>query len=101
MNENKFNLSEKEKKFLIRFEKNVERIYITYISVGLSLAVVIVGLIIGITTLDHKGGFLMAIIFSGISINMFLLSRSYQKLYTIIKKMKQHITEIEKIKTEK
>ncbi len=101
MNENKLNLSEKEKKFLLRFEKNVERIYIAYISIGLSLAVVIVGLIIGITTLDRKGGFLMALISCGIAINIFLLSRVYQKLYTIINKMKQYITEIEKIKTEK
>jgi hypothetical protein len=100
MNENKFNLSEKEKKFLIRFEKNVERIYMGYISVGLSLCVAIVGLIIGLK-LGRKEGFLIAIISIGISTNIFLLSRTYQKLYAIMNKMKQYIAEMEKIKTEK
>ncbi len=89
------NLSEEEKKFLLRFEKNVKRIYITYISVGFSLCTAIVGLIVGII-LDRKGGFLGAIIFSGIGVNMFLLSRVYQKLYTIINKMKQYIEELER-----
>ncbi len=100
MNENKLNLSEKEKKFLMRFEKYVERIHMNYILVGLLLCVAIVGLVIGLK-LGRKEGFLITIIFSGISINIFLLSRVYQKLYTIINKMKQYITEIEKIKTEK
>ncbi len=95
MNDNKLNLSEKEEKYLLKFEKYIRRIYINYISVGLLLCTAIVGLIVGITTLDRKGGFLMAIIFGGMSVNVFLLSRSYQKLYTIINKMKQYIAKLE------
>ena len=95
MIEHKLNLSEKEEKYLLKFEKYVGRLYINYISVGLSLGTAMVGLIVGFI-FDRKGGFLMAIIFSGIGINIFLLSRSYKKLYTIIYKMKQHIEELEK-----
>lgn len=100
MNNNKLNLSEKEEKYLLKFEKYIRRIYINYISVGLLLCTAIVGLIAGIT-LDREGGFLIAIISIGMSVNVFLLSRTYQKLYTIMNKMKQYITEIEKIKTDK
>ena len=94
MNENKLNLSEKEEKYLLKFEKYIGRIYINYISVGLSLCTAIFGLIVGIV-LDREGGFLIAIISIGISTNIFLLSRVYQKLYTIMNKMKQYIAKLE------
>jgi hypothetical protein len=95
MNEDKLNISEGERKFLCRFEKIVKKIYIYYILTGLSLGAAIVGLIVGIE-LDRKGGFLIAIIFAGIAADLFFLSYSYQKLYSIINKMKQYIKKLEK-----
>ena len=99
MNNNKLSLSEAEKKFLFRFKKYIDKIYINYISVGLSLCVALVGLIVGIE-LDSKAGFLIAIIFSAIGVNFFLLSRSYQKLYAIISKMERYIKKIEDFRDE-
>jgi hypothetical protein len=89
------NLSESEKRYLLRFEKYVKRIHINYILVGLLSCVAIVALIIGATS-NRKEVFLLTIIFGGFSINVFLLSRSYQKLFAIISKMKQTIEEYEK-----
>ena len=89
------NLSESEKKYLLRFEKYVKRIHINYVLVGLVSCVAIVGLIIGVKS-DRKEVFLLTIIFGGIGINLFLLSRSYQKLFVIISKMKKTIEEYEK-----
>ena len=91
---NKLSLSDAEKKFLFRFKKYIDNIYINYILVGLSLYVAILALIAGFE-LDSKFGFL-AIIFSAIGVNLFLLSRSYQKLYAIIFKMERYIKKIEK-----
>jgi len=89
------NLSKAEKRFLSKFHRNVERIYINHISVGLSLCVAAVGLVLAIM-LGRNEGFLVAIIFGGIGTNMLLLSRSHQKLHSIITKMKRHIEELER-----
>ncbi len=91
------NLTEDEQKYLLKFEKSVEKIYWNYISLGLLLCVAMVGLIIAIVKKRNEG-FLIAIISGGIGLNLFLLSRSYQKLYAIIKKMKQYISELTEIK---
>ena len=88
------NLTEDEQRYLLKFEKSVEKIYWNYISVGLSLCVAMVGLIIAIAQKRNEG-FLIAIISCGIGFNLFLLSRTYQKLYTIIRKLKQYIIEME------
>ena len=100
MNDNKLNLSDKEKKFLLRFEKDVENIFIRYLVAGLFLCIAFVGLIFFIKY-KNQDGFFIAIIFGGLGCAVFLVSRVYKQLYTIINKMKQHITEIEKIKTDK
>jgi hypothetical protein len=89
------NLSGKEEKFLLRLEKYVERIFLNYIAVGLSLCLAVAGVIIG-TKFKAKDGFLMAIFFGTIGSTIFVVSRSYQKFYTIINKMKKYIAEIEK-----
>ena len=88
-------LSEAEDKFLVRFEKYVKKIYLNYITVGVSACTAMVSLIIGVV-LSRKELFLVTIFFGGIGINIFLLSRKYQMLFKIISKMKQHITELEK-----
>jgi predicted membrane channel-forming protein YqfA (hemolysin III family) len=90
------NLSESEEKFLLRFGKNIKRIYIAHISVGVSLCTAMVGLIIGIV-LGRKEAFLITILFGGISINLFLMSRTYQKLFSIISKLKQTVKDLEDI----
>lgn len=95
MMSDRFNLSKAEKKFLSRFHRNVERIYLNHISVGLSICVAIVGLVLAML-LGRNEGFLIAIIFGGIGTNMFLLSRSYRRFHSIITKMKRHIEELEK-----
>ncbi len=88
------NLSDKEKKFLLRFEKDVENMFIRYFVGGLFLCLAIIGLIMFITS-KNKDGFLMAIFFGAFGSAFLLVSRVYKKLYTIIKKMKQYIEELE------
>ncbi len=91
------NLSEKEKKFILKFEKDVGRIFLKYIVVGLFLSLAITGLVIGLK-FRAKDGFLIAIFFGTIGTIIFVVSRVYQKLYTIINKMKQYIEELEEAK---
>lgn len=90
----RLNLSQAEKKFLSRFNKNVEKIYITYTAMGFSFCCAAVGLILSLLT-KKNDGYMMAIIFCGLGINLFLLSRSYQKLFQIIDKMTQYINALE------
>ncbi len=88
-------LTENEKKFLSKFEKNIEKTYIYFTIIALSSCAAIIHLIIGIV-LERREALLGTIIFSGIAINIFFLSRSYRKLYRIISKMKQYINDLEK-----
>lgn len=97
MNANKLNLSDREKKFLLKFEKDVENMFIRYFMGGLFLCLAIVGLIM-FFIYKNKDGFLMAIFFGGYGSAFLLLSRVYKKLYTIINKMKQYIKELEELK---
>ena len=89
------NLSRSEEKHLLRLEKYVKRIYINYIAVGLSFCTAIAGLIIGSTS-GRKEAFLITLIFGAIGVNLFLLSRSYQRFFVIVSKLKQNIEELEK-----
>ncbi len=87
-------LSESEEKFLLKLEKELKRVYIPYISVGIALCGAILCLIIGIVRHSEKSlyaALLMAI--SGIS--LFSITRAYQKMFTIVSKMKQTIRELE------
>lgn len=85
-------LTQDEKDFLSKFEKKAGRIYFGYITAGLSLLLATIGLILGLKT-DRQEGFLIAIIFSGLSINLYAVFRSYQRLYQIITKMSEYINE--------
>ena len=87
------NLSEKELKFLLRFEKYVKRIYINYFCGGLSTGIALGGLAIGIKY-GTKDAFLMAIFFGGIGSIIFIQSWVYQRLFRIIVKMKNEVTEL-------
>ena len=81
-------LTESEKKYLIKFERNVKRIYLNYLTVGIYLCVAIVGLVMGIK-LGRKEGFIISIISGGLAVILFLNSRKYQKLHKIISKLRQ------------
>ncbi len=83
-------LSEKEEKYLLRFEKTVERIYLNYIAVGLLFCIAIFGMIVGVK-LKNSSGFLIAIFFGTLSINLLVISITYQKLYKIMMKIKQNM----------
>lgn len=83
------NLSEQELKFLLRFGKYVQRIYINYFLGGLLLGIALGGLFTGIK-FRSKDGFLMAIFFGTIGSAIFLVSRMYQRLFKIIVKMMQN-----------
>lgn len=89
---NDLKLTENEKRYLIKFEKSMQRIYLNYLTVGINLTVAIVGLVMGII-FGKKEGFLISIIFGGLAVILFLISRKYQKLYNIISKMKKSINE--------
>lgn len=88
------NLSEKDEKFLLLVEKNIARIFLYYIAVGFLLCLAIAGLIFGIK-FEAQKGFFYAFFFGALSFFLLVISRLYQKFYTIIKKMKQYIKELE------
>ncbi len=72
------NLSESEEKFLLNLEKNLEKVYIVYISVAISLCGAIVRLIIGLVRGSEKS--LNAALFLGIlGVSLFSIMRAYQK----------------------
>jgi hypothetical protein len=81
-------LTETEKKYLLKFEKNIKKIYFNYISIGLFFCTAIFGLMISIKY-HIKDGLLIAIIFGGLGINLYVISRFNLKLYRIIQKLKQ------------
>jgi predicted membrane channel-forming protein YqfA (hemolysin III family) len=85
---NDLEITEKEKKYLIRFEKSVKKIYLHYLSVGVLLCLAIVGVVMGIK-FEREEGFLMLIIFGGLAIILFLNAQKIQKLYKIIKKIQK------------
>jgi hypothetical protein len=84
------NLSESEEKFLLKLEKNLERVYIVYISVAISLCGAIVCLIMGLVRGSEKS--LNAALFLAIlAISLFSIMRAYQKMFKIVSKMKKII----------
>lgn len=89
-------LTESEEKLLLRLEKNIGRTYISYIAVAMSLSAALVCLIIGIKRGD-EGLFFVAMIVGGMGINLFFITHTYQKLFSIISKLKQSIKDLEKI----
>lgn len=84
---NKLELSEKEKKYLIRVEKNVNNIYIHYFLIITLLCFALVGVIIGIK-LKKEEGFFMCILFGYMALILFLNIRKTKKLFKIINKLK-------------
>jgi len=91
----KIDLSEAEKEFLARFNRTAKRMYINYISTGLTLSVAIVGFIFAVA-LGRNEGFMIAIVFGAIALNLFVMSHSHQKLHAIITKMTKYIEELER-----
>lgn len=89
------NFSEKEKNFLLKFEKTVEKIYLYYIAISLSFINTIFGLIFGIT-LKNRKGFSIAMFFGIIGLSLLVISNVYKKLYKIIFKMRHYIIQLEK-----
>ena len=85
-------LTENEKKYLIKFGKSMQRIYMNYITIGILFGLAIFGLVIGIR-LKRQEGFLMSIIFTGLGVTLLVVSRKYQKLHNIISKMEKSINE--------
>lgn len=83
---NRFELSEKEKKYLIRMEKSVNKIYIHYFLIIILLCFALVGVIIG-TKLKKEEGFLMCILFGYMALMLFLNIQKTKKLVKIIKKL--------------
>lgn len=91
------NLSKKEEKFLLLVEKNIARLFLYYIAVGFLLCLSIAGLIFGIK-FEAQKGFFYAIFFGTLAFWLFIVSRIYQKFYSIMKKMKQYIKTLEEEK---
>ena len=82
------NLSESEEKFLLKLEKNLERVYIVYISVAISLGGAILCLIIGFVRSSEKS--LHAALFLAIlGISLFSITRAYQKMFKIVSKLRK------------
>lgn len=90
VNENKFCLSKKDMAFLKKLEKNVKNIYISYIAIAMCFMLVVAGLYI-VTALNRTEGFIIAIFFSGIGLNLYFLSIFYKKSYYLITKLTKYI----------
>ncbi len=88
------NLSESEEKFLLKLEKNLEKVYIVYISVAISLCGAIVCLIMGLVRGSEKS--LNAALFLAIlGVSLFSIMRAYQKMFKIVSKMKKMIKDLQ------
>ena len=83
-------LTEKEKQYLTKLQKNTKIIYVNYVTVGLSLCAAAVGLFMGVKLKEEKG-FLMLIIFGGLGVVLLMATWIYQKHSRIIAKLKQYI----------
>ena len=92
---NHLKLTDDEEKYLSKYEKMVERIYMNYITVGILFCIAIFGLVVGLV-LKRDEGFLITIILTGLGVTLLLVSRKYQKLSNIVSKMKRYIRELEK-----
>ena len=82
------NLSESEEKFLLKLEKNLEKVYIVYISVAISLCVAIVCLIMGLVRGSEKS-LNAALFLAMLGISLFSVMRAYQKMFKIVSKLKK------------
>jgi hypothetical protein len=87
------NLSESEEKFLLKLEKNLEKVYIVYISVAISLCGAFVCLIMGLVWGREKL-FNAALVLAILGISLFSVTRAYQKMFKIVSKMKQTIKDL-------
>lgn len=65
-----------------------------YVSVGLAIAGMMVGLAMALKS-GRNDGYVIAIVFAGVAINIFFISRSYQRLFDIIAKMTEYISRLE------
>lgn len=83
---NKMELSEKEKKYLVRMEKSVNKLYIHYSLIIILFCFASVGVIIGIK-LKREEGFFMCILFSYMALILFLNIQKTKKLLKIIRKI--------------
>lgn len=90
------NLSDKEKKFIMSFEKNSKKIFLYYIAAGFLLCVGIIGITLSIK-LNYQEGVYGAIYFLTLSFFLFVIIRLHRKCHAIIIKMKQHIAALEKL----
>jgi len=87
-------LSAREQKTLPRLKRTVDRIYMNYISVGLSVAGMIVGLAMALKS-GGNDGYVIALVFAGVAVNILFISRFYQRLVDIITKMTEYISRLE------
>ncbi len=88
------NLSESEEKFLLKLEKNLEKVYVVYISAAILLCGAILCLIIGIVRGSEKS-VVAAIFLATVGVILFLVMHAYQKMFKIMSKMKQTIKDLE------
>lgn len=93
-NINKLNLTEADSKFLTRFAKIVEKIYIYYFMVGVAFCTGIIGVILFIKT-NNRSYILMSLVFFGIATNLFFLASSYRRLHSVINAMNEYILSLE------
>jgi len=87
---NELQLSEKEKNYLIRMEKSVNKIYIHYLLIIMLLCFALVGVIIGIK-LKKEEGFFMCILFGYMALMLFLNIQKTKKVLQIIKKIQRGV----------
>lgn len=79
-------------------ERNVKRRYLTYIAVGIMLSGAILFLTVGIVRgRDAEFVYFYAIMLGGGGISIFLSARNFQKMFSIISKLKRAIKDLEEV----
>jgi hypothetical protein len=91
-------MTEKERKYFVRFEKSIKLKYFNYLVCGILFGLAIIGIVIGIFINDE--GFLLPLALGSPSLLWFLEIRKFQQLYKIIIKCMANQTRSEQIKME-
>jgi len=94
INDIKFNLSEADNRFLTRMEKNMARITIFYVAIGLSFCAAIAQLLAGIIH-NQPARYLATIILVMVGTQGILLSYMFKRFLSIISQLKNRILELD------
>ncbi len=90
----RFRLSDRDNKFMIRFTKFMQRGYQMNVCIVLIFILAAVAFAHGMQ-FKYDVDFIVTVFFLGAGITMIFVWRKYRRLYSIIVQMQEHITKLE------